>query len=138
MAVSARSVWTGYIQVSLVSVPVRAYNAAAAGDAAIAFHQLHAECHNRVRYQKTCPVHGELRGDEIDRGYQFAKDQCTSSWTRTRCGCSARRATRQSASWGRPARRGLTSGSTRGGRSTSRVAAGGASAGFAADWRRSS
>jgi DNA end-binding protein Ku len=75
MAVTARSVWTGYIQVSLVSVPVRAYNASAAGDATIAFHQLHAECHNRVKYQKTCPLHGELREDEIVRGYQFAKDQ---------------------------------------------------------------
>jgi len=74
---AARSVWKGFIQVSLVSVPVRAYAAAASSGSGggVTLNQLHAECHSRVRYLKTCPVHGELKESDIVRGYEFAKDQ---------------------------------------------------------------
>jgi DNA end-binding protein Ku len=37
------------------------------------FHQLHEECHSRIRYQKVCPIHGEVPRDEIVSGYEYAK-----------------------------------------------------------------
>ncbi|WP_161604361.1 non-homologous end joining protein Ku [Roseiconus nitratireducens] len=72
---AARSSWKGYLRVSLVSVPVKAYTATASGGGDIHLNQLHEDCHNRIRYQKVCPVHGPVPNDEIVSGYQFAKDQ---------------------------------------------------------------
>jgi hypothetical protein len=76
-AASARTVWKGFIQFSLVSVPVRAYTAAAGGGGGgrISLNQLHSACHSRIKYQKVCPLHGEVPADEIVSGYEFAKDQ---------------------------------------------------------------
>ena len=71
----ARPVWKGFLRISLVTVPVQAYTALEPGDGEIHLHQLHRDCHNRVRYKKVCPVHGELSADEIVMGYEFAKDQ---------------------------------------------------------------
>jgi DNA end-binding protein Ku len=71
----SRSVWSGFIQFGLVSVPVKAYTAAASGGGGVTLNQLHAECHSRIQYKKTCPVHGEVANDQIVSGYQFAKDQ---------------------------------------------------------------
>jgi DNA end-binding protein Ku len=68
-----RSSWKGYLRLSLVSVPVQAFNAAASDGGEIHFHQLHATCHSRIRYEKVCPVHGEVSNDEIVRGYEYAK-----------------------------------------------------------------
>ena len=39
------------------------------------FRQLHEECGSRIRYKKTCPIHGEVENDEIVSGYQYARDQ---------------------------------------------------------------
>lgn len=72
---AARSSWKGYLQLSLVSVPVKAYTAVSSGSGPIRLNQLHEECHSRIRYQKTCPVHGEVASDEIVMGYEFAKGQ---------------------------------------------------------------
>ena len=72
---AARSVWTGFIQFSLVSIPVKAYTATASGGGKISLNQLHKECGSRIRYQKVCPTHGELKADDIVSGYEFAKDQ---------------------------------------------------------------
>ncbi len=41
----------------------------------IHLNQLHEECSSRVKYQKTCPIHGEISNDEIVSGYEFAKGQ---------------------------------------------------------------
>jgi DNA end-binding protein Ku len=41
----------------------------------IVFHQLHAKCHRRIRYEKHCPVHGAVGNDEIVSGYEYAKDR---------------------------------------------------------------
>lgn len=69
-----RSSWKGYLKLSLVSVPVRGYTAnVAAGE--VRLHQLHADCHSRIRYQKTCPIHGEVPKDEIVSGYEYAKGE---------------------------------------------------------------
>jgi len=72
--VAARSSWKGFLKLSLVSVPVRGFSAtSAAGE--IRLHQLHETCHSRIKYQKTCPVHGEVTQDEIVSGYEYAKGQ---------------------------------------------------------------
>ena len=70
----ARSSWKGHIRLSLVSIPVKAFTASAAGKE-IRLNQLHEECKSRIRYQKTCPQHGEVSSDEIVKGYEFAKEQ---------------------------------------------------------------
>jgi DNA end-binding protein Ku len=71
---SARSTWKGYLKLSLVSVPVKAYSATrAAGN--VPLHQLHAKCHSRIKYKKVCPVHGEVPKEEIVSGYEYAKGQ---------------------------------------------------------------
>jgi DNA end-binding protein Ku len=72
---ASRYSWKGYLKLSLVSVPVRAYNAASASAAGIQLHQLHAECNSRIRYKKFCPVHGEVSNDEIVTGYEYSKGQ---------------------------------------------------------------
>lgn len=70
----ARSSWKGHIRLSLVSIPVKAFTASAAGKE-IRLNQLHEECKSRIKYQKTCPQHGEVSSSEIVKGYEFAKDQ---------------------------------------------------------------
>ncbi len=72
-----RSSWKGYLKLSLVSVPVQAFNSAIASGGEIHFNQLHSECHSRIRYQKVCPIHGEVNKDEIVLGYEYAKGQYT-------------------------------------------------------------
>jgi DNA end-binding protein Ku len=71
---AARSSWKGYLKVSLVAIPVKAYNATSDADS-IHLNQLHEECHSRIRYQKTCPIHGEVSNDEIVSGYEYSKGQ---------------------------------------------------------------
>ena len=70
-----RSQWNGFLKLSLVSVPVKAYGAMTSGGGGISLNQLHAECNSRIQYKKTCPVHGELKSEDIVSGYQFDKDQ---------------------------------------------------------------
>src|SRR5262249_40436231 len=74
-SMAARSSWKGFLRFSLVSVPVKAYNATTSGGGEITLNQIHADCHSRIKYQKVCPVHGEVSGDAILSGYEFAKGQ---------------------------------------------------------------
>lgn len=69
-----RSSWKGYLKLSLVSVPVRGYTANIAASE-IRLHQLHSECNSRIKYQKTCPIHGEVSKEEIVSGYEYAKGE---------------------------------------------------------------
>jgi DNA end-binding protein Ku len=69
-----RSSWKGFLKLSLVSVPVKAFTAHQTASE-IQLNQLHAVCNNRIRYQKTCPEHGEVSADEIVSGYEYAKGQ---------------------------------------------------------------
>jgi DNA end-binding protein Ku len=69
-----QSNWKGYLRLSLVSVPVKAHSAANPAES-FHFNQLHRECHSRIRYTKTCPVHGEVPADEIVMGYEYEKDR---------------------------------------------------------------
>lgn len=72
---AARPSWEGFLKLSLISVPVRAYTATVSGGGKIGFHMLHAKCGNRIRYKKVCPVHGEVSNDEIVPGYEYAKNE---------------------------------------------------------------
>lgn len=69
-----RPAWTGSLRFGLVTIPVRAYPAKS-DKAEISLHWLHATCHNRIRYQKMCPVHGEVQQSEIVSGYQMGKKE---------------------------------------------------------------
>jgi DNA end-binding protein Ku len=69
--------WKGYIRLSLVSVPVRAHNARVSSAGPIQLHQLHVDCHSRIQYKKTCPIHGEVTQDNIVSGYEYAKGHYT-------------------------------------------------------------
>jgi DNA end-binding protein Ku len=71
----ARSSWKGFLKISLVSLPVKAYTATTSGGGEIHLNQLHAECHSRINYKKTCPIHGEVPNDEIVSGYEHSKGQ---------------------------------------------------------------
>jgi DNA end-binding protein Ku len=75
VAMNLRPNWEGFLRLNLVSVPVRAFNAAAPARGKIGFHLLHKGCNNRIRYQKVCPVHGEVSKDEIVSGYEYAKGE---------------------------------------------------------------
>jgi DNA end-binding protein Ku len=72
---AARSVWKGFVQFSLVSVPVKAYTAAVSGGGKVQLNQLHKDCNTRINYKKVCAVHGEVPADQIVSGYEFAKGQ---------------------------------------------------------------
>jgi DNA end-binding protein Ku len=61
------------VQFGLVTFPVEAFNAHAAETGHLPLHQLHAKCHSRIRYQKTCPVHGPVDNDEIVSAYEYSK-----------------------------------------------------------------
>lgn len=68
--------WKGYLRLSLVSIPVKSYPAVnACSSHGVSLNQLHATCHSRIRYVKTCPIHGEVRPDEIVSGYEYSKGQ---------------------------------------------------------------
>lgn len=69
-----RAYFKGFIRLSLVSVPVKAFTANdTSGE--VRLNQLHVDCHSRIKYQKTCPTHGVVTNDEIVSGYEYGKDQ---------------------------------------------------------------
>ena len=70
-----RTAWDGYLRLNLLSVPVKAYSATVSGRGKVGFHQIHAKCNSRIRYKKTCPIHGEVAYDEIVSGYEIADGQ---------------------------------------------------------------
>lgn len=71
---SSRASWSGLVQFSLVAFPVKAYPAVSSTETSH-FHQLHAECGQRIRYEKRCPVHGPVDAAAIVRGYPYAPDR---------------------------------------------------------------
>jgi len=70
-----RAIWKGHIQFSLVTIPVRIYNAIDTGQS-ISFNLLSKEGHNPVSYEKKDKVTGQpLRSEEIVKGYQYEPGQ---------------------------------------------------------------
>src|SRR5438105_1341215 len=69
-----RASWSGLLRLSLVAIPVKAYPATSTTPE-LSFHQLHAGCGQRIRYDKRCPLHGSVEAGAIVRGYTYAPDQ---------------------------------------------------------------
>lgn len=69
-----RTSWKGFLKLSLISIPVKAYTANETAES-IRLNQLHKDCHQRVKYKKVCPEHGELQTKDIVSGYEFARDE---------------------------------------------------------------
>lgn len=72
-APAGRPSWSGVVQLSLVTVPVQAYPAVCTTEVSH-FNQLHADCGQRIRYEKRCPVHGPVEAAAIVKGYPYAPD----------------------------------------------------------------
>jgi DNA end-binding protein Ku len=70
-----RSIWKGHIQFSLVTIPIRIYNAVDTEET-ISFKQLHKEDNGAVGYEKKCKKCGKtLTTEEIVKGYEFEPEQ---------------------------------------------------------------
>ena len=70
---AARPTWTGFMKISLVTIPVRVFPATDAA-ATISFNQLHAECQTRIQQKRWCPhCEREVPISEIVKGYEFEK-----------------------------------------------------------------
>jgi DNA end-binding protein Ku len=70
-----RSIWKGHIRFSLVTIPIRIYNAVDTEET-IRFNQLHKEDNGAVGYDKKCKKCGKvLAAEEIVKGYQFEPEQ---------------------------------------------------------------
>src|SRR6266850_4106095 len=70
-----RSIWKGHIRFSLVTIPIRIYNAVDTEET-IRFNQLHKDDNGAVGYEKKCKKCGKaLSTEEIVKGYQFEPEQ---------------------------------------------------------------
>lgn len=70
-----RAIWKGHIQFSLVTIPVRIYNAIDTGQT-LSFNLLSKDGHNPVSYEKKDKVTGQaLRNEDIVKGYQYEPGQ---------------------------------------------------------------
>src|SRR5579859_5704943 len=70
-----RSIWKGHIRFSLVTIPIRIYNAVDTAET-IRFNQLHKEDNGPVGYEKKCKKCGKtLTAEEIVKGYEFEPEQ---------------------------------------------------------------
>jgi len=70
-----RSIWKGHIRFSLVTIPIRIYNAVDTAKT-VRFNQLHQACSGRVGYDKRCKKCNKVvSNDDIVKGYQYEPDQ---------------------------------------------------------------
>lgn len=70
-----RSIWKGHIRFSLVTIPIRIYNAVDTAQT-VSFNQLHKECSGRVGYDKRCKkCNQRVSNEDIVKGYQHEPDQ---------------------------------------------------------------
>ena len=69
-----RATWKGFLNLSLVSVPVKAYSANNSSGT-VRLNQLHAECNSRINLKTVCPCCGDIPRSDIIKGYEYAKDQ---------------------------------------------------------------
>ena len=70
-----RAIWKGHIRFSLVTIPIRVYNAVDT-EQRISFNQLHRECNGAVGYDKRCKKCNKVvTKDDIVKGYQYEPDQ---------------------------------------------------------------
>ncbi len=69
-----RATWRGHLKLSLVSCPVRLYNAVSESSRT-SFHLLHKDTHNRIRMQPRDPELGDVDRADLVKGYEFDKDR---------------------------------------------------------------
>jgi DNA end-binding protein Ku len=70
-----RAIWKGHIRFSLVTIPIRIYNAIDSAQT-ISFNLLSKEGHNPVSYEKKDKVTGEpLKQEDIVKGFQYEPGQ---------------------------------------------------------------
>jgi DNA end-binding protein Ku len=69
-----RATWKGHLRLSLVSCPVRLFNATSAGER-IAFNLLHKDTHNRIQMKPVDPELGLVERSDLVKGYQYEKNQ---------------------------------------------------------------
>ncbi|MBV6645400.1 MAG: Ku protein [Cyclobacteriaceae bacterium] len=70
-----RAIWKGHIRFSLVTIPIRIYNAIDTAQT-IRFNLLSKETNNPVKYEKRDKVTGDLlRQEDIVKGYQYEPGQ---------------------------------------------------------------
>jgi DNA end-binding protein Ku len=69
-----RSTWKGHLKLSLVSCPVRLFNAVSRSEK-VAFNLLHKDTHNRVQMKPHDPELGPVERSDLVKGYQYEKDQ---------------------------------------------------------------
>lgn len=70
-----RSIWKGHIRFSLVTIPIRIYNAVDTAQT-IRFNQLHKSDNGRVGYDKMCrKCSKKIANEDIVKGYQYEPDQ---------------------------------------------------------------
>jgi DNA end-binding protein Ku len=67
-----RPSWSGNLKLSLITIPVRMYRAVSS-TARTGLNMLHEGCNQRIQYQYTCPLHGEVEKDDIVKGFQYEK-----------------------------------------------------------------
>ena len=69
------SIWKGHIRFSLVTIPIRIYNAVDTEET-IRFNQLHKEDNGPVGYDKRCKKCNKIvKTEDIVKGYQYEPDQ---------------------------------------------------------------
>jgi DNA end-binding protein Ku len=69
-----RSTWKGHLRLSLVSCPVRLYNATSRSEK-VSFNLLHKDTHNRIQMKPHDPELGAVERSDLVKGYQYEKDQ---------------------------------------------------------------
>jgi DNA end-binding protein Ku len=69
-----RATWKGHLKLSLVSCPVRLYNAVSESNR-VAFNLLHKDTHNRIRMQPRDPEIGDVDRADLVKGYEYDKDR---------------------------------------------------------------
>lgn len=70
-----RAIWKGHIRFSLVTIPIRIYNAVDSSEK-ISFNQLHKEDNGPVGYDKKCKKCSKvLSSEDIVKGFQYEPDQ---------------------------------------------------------------
>ena len=70
-----KAIWKGYVRFSLVTIPIRIYNAVDA-EQTIRFNQLHKEDNGPIGYQKICKKCGKpVAMDDIVKGFAYEPDR---------------------------------------------------------------
>ncbi len=69
-----RASWSGHLKCSLVSLPIRLYNATSSSSR-ISFNQLHRKTHRRLKQQMIEPELGPVDRTDIVKGYEYEKEK---------------------------------------------------------------